>query len=466
LLDAPRLLFDLQQVNQIAQTFSGCLVPEKIAVCVTTALVDRFGCVFARLWLLEPDRAHLRLVSSSGLYTHIDGAFARVPMGAYKVGKIAQNQVPFLSNQLAEEPWVKDRDWAIANGIQGFAGYPLVSGDRTIGVLAAFSTHILAPEFLEVLQVLCMTATVALDGALQVQRDRPTPAISPPGINASLPLSDQLTGIMPNTQLTLVGTERPLPMALTCAMVHTAEQLHQLHCNYCRLTYSDYQVSLEAIAAPPTIQTGDGTPSFPPLLSALRPMVQALGGRLQVRPGPPGSMVQVWIDLPYPPLADAPRIGVRCQSAPLQAAVIHLAYQAGIAVVSEGTPTAIGLTDDPEGLAIAPMTLWVRRPGGPVPPGVEAVVNLDMTPEQFRDLVQQCLSPSAGGGTAQHRPQLSSREREVMTLLAEGWRDRSIAAKLHISESTVKFHINNSLTKLNAKNRYQGVYQAAIQGCI
>ena len=53
-----------------------------------------------------------------------------------------------------------------------------------------------------------------------------------------------------------------------------------------------------------------------------------------------------------------------------------------------------------------------------------------------------------------------------MILLTQGLRDRDIAQKLYISESTVKFHINNSLTKLNAKNRYQGVYQAAIRGCI
>ncbi|MEP0929199.1 LuxR C-terminal-related transcriptional regulator [Leptolyngbya sp. SLC-A1] len=53
-----------------------------------------------------------------------------------------------------------------------------------------------------------------------------------------------------------------------------------------------------------------------------------------------------------------------------------------------------------------------------------------------------------------------------MALLAQGLRDRDIANRLYISESTVKFHINNSLTKLQAKNRYQAVYQAAIQGWI
>ncbi|MBD0269831.1 MAG: GAF domain-containing protein, partial [Cyanobacteria bacterium Co-bin8] len=160
MLDSTRLLFDLQQVGQIAQAISGCLDAVAIATQVTNALVAQFDCVFARIWLVEPDQQTLRLVASSGLYTHTDGSFARVPMGAYKVGKIAQNRVPFLSNHLPEEPWVKDRDWAIANNIQGFAGYPLAVKDRVIGVLATFSHYPLAPEFLEVLQVLCMTTTI------------------------------------------------------------------------------------------------------------------------------------------------------------------------------------------------------------------------------------------------------------------------------------------------------------------
>ncbi|NMF85984.1 LuxR C-terminal-related transcriptional regulator, partial [Nodosilinea sp. P-1105] len=63
-------------------------------------------------------------------------------------------------------------------------------------------------------------------------------------------------------------------------------------------------------------------------------------------------------------------------------------------------------------------------------------------------------------------PLLSSREQQVMQLLAEGKRDRDIAQALYISESTVKFHINNSLAKLKAKNRYQGVYQATLRGWI
>ena len=61
---------------------------------------------------------------------------------------------------------------------------------------------------------------------------------------------------------------------------------------------------------------------------------------------------------------------------------------------------------------------------------------------------------------------LSPREKQVMSLLAKGFRDRDIAQQLHISESTVKFHLNGTLAKLDAKNRYHAIYKATAQGLI
>lgn len=146
-LDSTQLLFDLQQGNEIARSLSGCLEPETIAHRVTNGMVAEFGCAFARIWLVEPDRTALRLVASSGMYTQIDGSFAKVPMGAFKVGKIAQNGIPFLSNALADETWVGDRAWAIDKSIHGFAGYPLTAGGDVVGVLAVFSIRRWHPNF-------------------------------------------------------------------------------------------------------------------------------------------------------------------------------------------------------------------------------------------------------------------------------------------------------------------------------
>ncbi len=61
---------------------------------------------------------------------------------------------------------------------------------------------------------------------------------------------------------------------------------------------------------------------------------------------------------------------------------------------------------------------------------------------------------------------LSERELEILALLTKGLRDRDIADRLIISESTVKFHMNNVLKKLKAQTRYQALHQAIVNGWI
>jgi DNA-binding NarL/FixJ family response regulator len=55
---------------------------------------------------------------------------------------------------------------------------------------------------------------------------------------------------------------------------------------------------------------------------------------------------------------------------------------------------------------------------------------------------------------------LSSREREVFDLVAEGRTNAAIAAELHVSDSTVKTHLNRVLSKLNLRDRVHVVIYA------
>jgi two-component system, NarL family, response regulator YdfI len=61
---------------------------------------------------------------------------------------------------------------------------------------------------------------------------------------------------------------------------------------------------------------------------------------------------------------------------------------------------------------------------------------------------------------------LTARESEVLTMLAEGTSNKEIAARLNISEHTVKFHVSSILAKLGATTRTEAVSRGVRQGLI
>jgi len=61
---------------------------------------------------------------------------------------------------------------------------------------------------------------------------------------------------------------------------------------------------------------------------------------------------------------------------------------------------------------------------------------------------------------------LSNRELEVLSCLAEGRSNRSIAEKLFICEATVKFHVHAILGKLHVKNRTEAVLAGVERGFV
>lgn len=61
---------------------------------------------------------------------------------------------------------------------------------------------------------------------------------------------------------------------------------------------------------------------------------------------------------------------------------------------------------------------------------------------------------------------LTEREIEVLTLLSEGLSNKGIAARLTISDQTVKFHVASILGKLGAHTRTEAVHRAMRRGLI
>ena len=96
--------------------------------------------------------------------------------------------------------------------------------------------------------------------------------------------------------------------------------------------------------------------------------------------------------------------------------------------------------------------------------GIQAVAlgSLYVDPRIAHLAIRRILaSPAPGGETP-----LSSRETEVLRLLAEGRSNRDIALALAISVSTVKAHIQSILVKLSASTRADAAVKAFRKGWI
>lgn len=104
-----------------------------------------------------------------------------------------------------------------------------------------------------------------------------------------------------------------------------------------------------------------------------------------------------------------------------------------------------------------------------VPPGEPAAVEFTATAHVVPGRHLVILSPLevAGASAAAdgaHGAAMSAREREVMELVAAGATTDQVAGRLFISQETVRRHVKNVMTKLDAHTRAQAVAIALRRG--
>ena len=129
-----------------------------LQICAA-AVVRHLDAAFARIWLLNEEQKVLELEASAGLYTHLDGEHARIPLGSFKIGLIATEQKPHLTNTVQTDERVSDKEWARQEGMISFAGYPLLVEGRTVGVIAMFARQCLELDTIEALESVAPKAT-------------------------------------------------------------------------------------------------------------------------------------------------------------------------------------------------------------------------------------------------------------------------------------------------------------------
>ena len=118
--------------------------------------------------------------------------------------------------------------------------------------------------------------------------------------------------------------------------------------------------------------------------------------------------------------------------------------------------------------------LLKRSPADQLVDGVRVVAAGDalLSPSVTRKLIRQFTRrPGMAGATNSARfsegpERLTEREREVLTLIAQGLSNAEIAAQLVISEGTVKTHVKRIYAKLKVRDRAQAVIYAYDAGLV
>jgi transcriptional regulator with GAF, ATPase, and Fis domain len=152
-------------LDRVALEMTSVLNLDAVLASITGGLVEDFGVALARVWLVEPGDPTLHLRASSGLSTRLDGAYARIPIGAHKIGQIAETREVLWTNDLVHDERIADRDWARQNGLVAFAGWPLTFRGALEGVLATFSRHPLSDAERPRMALFAHQAAIAIKNA-------------------------------------------------------------------------------------------------------------------------------------------------------------------------------------------------------------------------------------------------------------------------------------------------------------
>jgi DNA-binding NarL/FixJ family response regulator len=85
---------------------------------------------------------------------------------------------------------------------------------------------------------------------------------------------------------------------------------------------------------------------------------------------------------------------------------------------------------------------------------------------EFYQLVQPSVKVVNGkiDGPRRDKPQLSDREKEIVKLVAQGYRNKEISEKLFLSETTVANHLHKIFGKLGVSHRRELALHAIHHG--
>jgi DNA-binding NarL/FixJ family response regulator len=94
------------------------------------------------------------------------------------------------------------------------------------------------------------------------------------------------------------------------------------------------------------------------------------------------------------------------------------------------------------------------------------LIRSELLSQAIQGLYRPSRGSQGGPGVPSLVEQLTSREMDVLRLLAEGWANREIARELSLAEVTVKKHVQAIIGKLGASDRTHAAITAVRLGLI
>lgn len=168
----------LNQIESVDEALNRC----------TEIIADVMGAPLARIWTVEAgdrcdacpkaalcvnQRTCLHLRASAGVSKNLHGEYGRIPLGALKIGRIAQGQGRMVMNDVLHDERLPNKIWMQEHGLQSFAGFPLVIEGQVYGVLALFGTGPFSDSMILTLEHICslLAATIGCKRAEVASRE-------------------------------------------------------------------------------------------------------------------------------------------------------------------------------------------------------------------------------------------------------------------------------------------------------
>ena len=130
------------------------------------AIVEHLDAAYAHIWTVNGAESMPELQASAGEPAGINGTEYEMPIDQPGIARIAAERRPILTNEISDDPLISEHKWAQREGIEAFAGHPIIMGERVVGVVALSARHSLSEGTLHAL------ASVANDIALGIERHR------------------------------------------------------------------------------------------------------------------------------------------------------------------------------------------------------------------------------------------------------------------------------------------------------